>query len=279
VGVRVRLFSALMIAALYGAGVVAGAQEAATPEATAQPVLVELFTSEGCSSCPPADQLLQKLDGRRTDAGQVIVALSEHVTYWNQDGWTDPFSDEDFTARQKNYTDRFHVESGPYTPQVVVNGQQQMLGSDPRAILQAVHAQKTTAADSLHLVKAVTMPGAVEVTFLVTSPLPKGTALYAVVADDTDTSTVARGENKGKTLTHVSVARSITRLGGFKVGEPKTVKLHATKREGAGAQVGQHVVLFAQADGQGSVLSVVSAVVGGDFPQTEGLAQAGTQVH
>jgi hypothetical protein len=268
--VRVRLLTGLMAAACCGAGASA---QVATPQETAQPVLVELFTSEGCSSCPPADELLRKLDGKRTDAGQLIVALSEHVTYWNEGGWTDPFSNEDFTQRQTHYAERFHLDS-PYTPQVVVNGEHQVLGSDGRAILHAVEAEKVAAADSLHILKVVATPGGVEITYSVTGTLPKGTAsVYAVVADDTDTSTVARGENKGRTLTHVAVARSLTRLGGFKVGEAKTVKLRVPKREGAGAQGGQHVVVFAQVDGEGSVLSVASAVVGGDFPQTAGLAQ------
>jgi hypothetical protein len=272
-GIRVRLFSALTVVVLGGAGLAACAQQTAAPEPALQPVLVELFTSEGCSSCPPADELLGKLEGKRTDTGLLIVALSEHVTYWNHDGWTDPFSDEDYTQRQTRYAEQFHLDS-PYTPQVVINGEHQMLGSDARAILEALKAQKAKADNSLHILKAVAVPGAVEVTFSVTGTLPKGSAsVFAVVADDTDTSTVERGENKGKTITHVAVARSLTRLGGFKVGEPKTVKLHAPKRVGAAAKGGQHVVLFAQIDGEGSVLSVASAEVAVESPQTAGLAQ------
>jgi hypothetical protein len=261
-----------MVVAFYGAGIGARAQ-VATPQDTAQPVLVELFTSEGCSSCPPADELLRQLAGKRTDAGQLIVALSEHVTYWNHDGWTDPFSDEDFTQRQTRYAVQFNLDS-PYTPQVVVNGDHQVLGSDAKAILQAVQTEKGSAADSLHILKVVAVAGGVEVTFSVTGPLPKKSAsVFAVVADDMDTSTVERGENHGRTLTHVAVARSLTRLGGFKVGEAKTVRLRAPKRQAAAAQTGQHVVLFAQIDGQGSVLSVASAAVSGVFPQTASLAR------
>ena len=94
------------------------------------PVLVELFTSEGCSSCPPADELLRQVQSSRSHSqGQLIIGLSEHVTYWNQLGWKDPFSAEEFTVRQNEYSNRFHTE-GPYTPQMVVNGREQFVGSD-----------------------------------------------------------------------------------------------------------------------------------------------------
>jgi len=92
-------------------------------------VLVELFTSEGCSSCPPADALLRAIDGKRTEAGQLVVGISEHVTYWNRLGWADPFSSDVYTARQDGYRSHFRLDSA-YTPQVVVNGEREVLGSD-----------------------------------------------------------------------------------------------------------------------------------------------------
>ena len=103
----------------------------------AQPVLVELFTSEGCSSCPPADTLLQKLQAQQPVDGALIIAFEEHVDYWNYLGWTDPFSQDVFTERQKSYGDRFGL-SDVYTPQMVVNGDKQVQGGDGKAILDAL---------------------------------------------------------------------------------------------------------------------------------------------
>src|ERR1700723_4794887 len=103
-------------------------------------VLVELFTSEGCSSCPPADELLRKVNGSQTSAGQLVVGISEHVTYWNSLGWSDPYSSSLYTERQNAYSERFHLE-GVYTPQMVINGAEQIVGSDRAALLHAVQQE------------------------------------------------------------------------------------------------------------------------------------------
>ena len=100
-------------------------------------VIVELFTSEGCSSCPPADAVLRQIDLKQTRAGQLIVGISEHVTYWNNLGWTDPFSSAEFTERQDVYASRMSPE-GPYTPQMVVNGREQFVGGDIGALQRAL---------------------------------------------------------------------------------------------------------------------------------------------
>jgi hypothetical protein len=99
-------------------------------------VLVELFTSEGCSSCPPADDLLRQVDGTRTAQGALIVGVSEHVTYWDHDGWKDPFGSDAITARQEDYRREFALDS-VYTPQMVVDGESQFVGSDARSLVKA----------------------------------------------------------------------------------------------------------------------------------------------
>jgi len=217
------------------------------------PVLVELFTSEGCSSCPPADEILRKMHDMHTQAGTLIVTLSEHVTYWNHDGWTDPFSDQDFTDRQSAYGQRLGV-SEVYTPQVVVNGGAQLNGTDGFNILKAVDAARSTAV-TVHIVSAKADGKKVELTFSVEGELPKkGADVYAVVADDTDTTDVLRGENKGRTIKHVSVARRLAKVATVKDATARTVSV-TVPSEGAG---GHHLVLIAQEQGVGKVLAVAT---------------------
>jgi hypothetical protein len=186
------------------------------------PVLIELFTSEGCSSCPPADALLEKLDRSQPVPAAEMIVLSEHVDYWNDIGWKDPYSSRQFSIRQGDYAHRFQLE-GPYTPQMVVDGDAQIVGSDERQALHvtALHANESAAKlaklpvalSAPHLQGADTLVVHVDVG----SPLPpaklKSAQVWIALADDTDQSNVKRGENAGRILRHVAVVRTLTQVG------------------------------------------------------------------
>src|SRR5215469_11023548 len=104
---------------------------------TRTPVVVELFTSEGCSSCPPADEFLLRLEERQFVDGAEVIAIEEHVDYWNHDGWTDPFSSSEWTLRQRDYASAFKL-GGVYTPQMVIDGREQLVGSRIQQVSTAV---------------------------------------------------------------------------------------------------------------------------------------------
>jgi hypothetical protein len=186
------------------------------PASDSKPAVVaELFTSEGCSSCPPADALLVELDRRKSFAGVPVIVLSEHVDYWDHEGWHDPFSSQLWTERQNYYNQHFRLEN-VYTPQMVIDGAQQVNGSNSS---QVAHAIETAAAAPGKLqieIKDASWDGdALHASVSVGDLSPqaaKGTILYAVLADDEDTSSVSRGENSGHTLKHVSVVRVMQKV-------------------------------------------------------------------
>ena len=187
--------------------------------APAQTVVVELFTSEGCSSCPPADQILSGLESPRSNGrsrialrvpGVDIIALGEHVDYWDQLGWKDRFSSPLFSARQQDYGKAFHLES-VYTPQMVVNGQKEVLGSDPTALRDAIGK----AAKEPQAQVTLAMTSAQTVSFSV-SKLPPGSHeadILLGVAENELVTRVLNGENGGRELRHAAVVRSLTSLG------------------------------------------------------------------
>ncbi len=212
------LTSLILIIVIALCSAFASRAKAQTPAAEAgrKPVVVELFTSEGCSSCPPADELLQKLDAQQPVAGAEIIALEEHVDYWNHDGWIDPFSSADWTHRQAAYTDLFKKDV--YTPELVVDGQSQFVGNDERQaeleIDKAARAVKTEVAIT---------PGkpegkgsqrfTVSVGKLAGNKAGDVAEVWLAVTEDGLHSSVSLGENAGHVLHHVATLRSLHKIG------------------------------------------------------------------
>jgi hypothetical protein len=169
------------------------------------PVLVELFTSEGCSSCPPADRLLETLDPS-------VIVLSEHVDYWNQLGWRDPFSSHANTVRQEAYARRF-ASQGPYTPQMVIDGAVEFVGSDSRRaateIAQAAKRERV----------AVSLSRVGDQIQIETGIVPHASDVLLAIAEDREASSqVTAGENRGRNLRHVAVVRNLRKVGSVKRG-------------------------------------------------------------
>lgn len=217
-------------------------------------VLVELFTSEGCSSCPPADEVLRQINGRTTPEGQLIVGLSEHVSYWDNLGWKDPYSSDIYTERQDNYSARFGLSS-VYTPQMVVNGREQFTGGDRRALEAAFATEAQRKQIELHITAAQVTQKDLTFSYSATDLPPKSSIqLVAVLVDDTDRSNVARGENSGRQLTHAFVARALAPLGPLHETEQRLVSLPLPPSFHVDSGTRHHLVLFAQQEKTGAVL-------------------------
>lgn len=169
--------------------------------------VVELFTSQGCSSCPPADEVLRELNERAERTGEAIYALSFHVDYWNYLGWADPFSSPYYSARQRDYTDRLQART--YTPQLVINGRAEMIGSRRSEVIFAVEkALRAPVAEASVRGEFEQAGQQLEVTYQAKGGVA-GLAITALVVQDEARSSVERGENRGRELSHVRVVRAM----------------------------------------------------------------------
>ena len=184
----------------------------AKPKSGDVPVIVELFTSEGCSSCPSADSALIELSQTQPVPGANIIALGYHVDYWNHLGWRDPFSSATYSQRQETYRQHFGNDS-VYTPQVIVSGTTEFVGSDTgRARNEIAHA-----ADRLRkstVMVSITPSTKDAYTVAVTGELTlKSPHLFVAVTETGLSTEVKRGENAGRHLAHVAVVRRLIPLG------------------------------------------------------------------
>ena len=178
-------------------------------------VLVELFTSQGCSSCPPADELLIRLDEQQPVAGALVIPLSEHVEYWNGLGWRDPFSAPTFTQRQQEYGDAL-ATGVLYTPQMVVDGRMEFVGSQRETAQQAIARAAAAPKAEIALVRTDSggSPVTVEVTISGVSRLGAlGDAdLWLAVTEEGLATDVRRGENAHRRLRHAAVVRRVEQI-------------------------------------------------------------------
>ena len=221
-------------------------------------VIVELFTSEGCSSCPPADAFLKKLVETQPIEDVRIIALGEHVDYWDQLGWRDRFSSPALTARQQAYGTRFRIDS-VYTPQMVVDGRSEFVGTDAGAARRALQQAR----DTVHGIVQLAVYGGPEPTTIRVAattrqlpPLSSGDRADVVIAvtEDGLKSDVKRGENEGKVLAHVAVVRLLSTIGEASVQDGTTVS--GQIRVGADwRRENLHIVAFVQARRSRAILA------------------------
>jgi len=186
------------------------------PGSAPRVVVVELFTSEGCSSCPPADSLLKQLSEKHEVKGVQLVALEEHVDYWNNLGWKDPYSSSEFSQRQSDYAQVFGRD-GVYTPQMIVDGQFEFVGSRSQAAMETIEKAANQPKAEIVLSKdANSSPDKpvfeVQIKSLDGIPVRGETEVWVVVTEKGLQTDVRAGENSGETLKHAAVVRSLRKI-------------------------------------------------------------------
>jgi hypothetical protein len=250
----------LLLCGWLMAGFMANALRAATPaggdNANPNPILVELFTSEGCSSCPPADEFVQKLDKLQPVSGAQLIVLSEHVDYWDHDGWKDPNSSHALTERQGAYVRMMGLDT-PYTPQIIIDGAKEVKIGDAQAVERVFQQAVVSPKVPVHI-SSVSVdpknPGLLHAHVNADAATIKhGADIYLAVALDRVESQVLHGENGGRRLTHVAVVQQIEKIGKLKKGDAFAQDVQLKLKTDTPLD-NLRVVAFAQESGPGKVL-------------------------
>lgn len=172
-------------------------------------VVVELFTSEGCSSCPPADELVAKVQKQYQD--QPVYILAFHVDYWNRLGWKDAFSSADYSQRQEAYAKLLHIPS-VYTPQIVINGQREFVGSQEGSLRNAIVSSLAKQSSAqINLITIKNTGSGIHVNYGLSGATKYSEVVLALVQKSAQTQ-VKAGENSGHTLQHVQIVRQVQRV-------------------------------------------------------------------
>lgn len=166
--------------------------------------VLELFTSEGCSSCPPAEALLTEIQKQAGD--KPVYLLSYHVDYWNRLGWKDIFSKPEFTQRQYQYSQQLSAQV--YTPQLVINGKMECVGSDESVISSSIKAALNDSAEASLNIQGQVQGGKIAISYQVSGNI-KNSQLRIALVQKQAVSQVKRGENEGRTLTHLNIVREL----------------------------------------------------------------------
>lgn len=232
-------------------------------------VLVELFTSEGCSSCPPADRLLGILETSQPVRGAEIIVLSEHVDYWDRLGWKDRFSSPEFSERQRAYSRS--LGSGAYTPQMVVDGMEEFIGSDARAAHNiVVHvAQNPKANVNVRPLPAGkkgsprTVSLEIEVNNIPEAFSGEPLSVMLAITENGLETAVGRGENSGRHIKHTGVVRQLRTIGRIKQKNPGRFSTVAKVKHDPGwNRENLRAVVFVQGERSGRVAGVGAASLG-----------------
>jgi len=245
------------------------AQKAASDGASAGvPVIVELFTSEGCSSCPPADAFIAKLEAQQPIPNTQVIVLEEHVDYWNSDGWIDPYSSREWTLRQQDYAATLGNKN-PYTPQLVVAGQKEMIGSREDLVAQAIEKAAATQAGARVSVsvaasaKPSNEDAAVSVDQLTGVPHGDKPKVWLAVTESGLHSAVRAGENSGQDVHHASIVRLLRKVA--TIDQNKSSSYAATTSvhlDPSWKRQNLHVVVFVQEKKSHQIVAVAAARVG-----------------
>lgn len=246
---------------LFGSGA-AICQQAGDLSGT-PPVLVELFTSEGCSSCPPADAWLREVDASQPIRGAHVIALSEHVDYWDHDGWKDPYSLHSLTERQDAYSQELGLKT-VYTPQLIVDGTRELHINDPRQMSEVFEKTALDAKISMKI-SAVDVEGSgpqiVHAHLDADGNLSAHNAgVYVAFALDHAESNVTSGENSGRRLDYVAVVENLEKVGTLKKGKSFSQDIQMKLKSGADPN-NLRLVAFVQESGPGKVLGAAEAKI------------------
>jgi len=236
----------ILLRSVFAAVLVAGLTWPLQPNAAERsPIIIELFTSQGCSSCPPADDLLDQLtqmDG--------IVGLSFHVNYWDYIGWKDPFALPGNTVRQRGYSRAFN-KSYVYTPQMVIHGMTEATGSDGQSV--RVGLQRAQLGPDVKMKLESVADGSLKVR-IAGSPHPAEASVWLALFDLLHETKVRRGENRGRKVRNVNVVREFRKIGKW-TGERLTLTIPASDVK---KHTGKGCAVFLQNDHKGPIMGAAT---------------------